>query len=349
VLDTQPSPILEGSGRGIEAVCDRVVGQCGSLTVAQSVFAGNHGLGILVVGVDTSVTSTVVRDTLPQANDGMFGRGIVVQCAEYLHVCPSVTIAESLLAGNHESGLFFSGASVSVTRSVVRDTLAQLNDGRHGRGISGQCSSVLDRCGSLAVVDTLVSGNQSAGILTGGVLTSLDGVVISDTQPEETGARQGSYGQGVVALCHPDSGDCGSLELTGCLIDRNYFAGVTTLGTPGFLESSVIRTVWPRPEDDAYGYGLQVEGVPGAADTVFHVLRSQIQDAHLAGVLYSHATGAISFTWIGGAEFAVVWGGWTAPPTDGRHNVLDGLIVSGMSMQELDCSPSPEPVLPLVP
>ena len=126
--------------------------------------------------------------------------------------------------------------------------------------------------------------------------------------------------------------------------DLQETAGVALWGSSGVLSESVIRGVAPRPLDGAFGYGLQIEGLPNAPATLLHVQRSQVLDASVAGILYFRATGTIPGSVVSGADFAVVYSNAPAPPTDGGGNLLESRAREGISRQQLEPAPAPPPV-----
>ncbi|MFC1482507.1 hypothetical protein ACFL51_01745 [Myxococcota bacterium] len=96
---------------------------------------------------------------------------------------------------------------------------------------------------------------------------------------------------------------------------------------------------------DTYGYGVQVEGIPGAPRTEFHVIDSQIRDAALAGILYYLAGGTVSGSRIDGVQYTVVMN-QGANPVVMDDNELTGTRESEPEWSSMDPSPTPAPTLP---
>jgi hypothetical protein len=231
----------------------------------------------------------------------------------------------------------------------VSGTLPQDSDQSFGRGIAAECDPLLGACGRIAVTDSLVTGSHNAGVFLYGVPATLQGVVVTGTRSDAGGIDQGDFGQGIWAMCDEATWTCGTLELRACLVEGNATAGVAAWGVSGLVADSVIRVVDPRPLDERFGYGLQVQGLAGAPEAVMHVQGSWITDAPLASILYYRATGTLARSAVSGADFAVAYASTTSPPADGGGNVLEGRYVSGVSPQDLSPSPAPQPQVDLQP
>jgi hypothetical protein len=308
-------------------------------------------VGIFMAGVDAAVASTVVRDTLSQESDGTGGRGINAQCDADLISCGSLAVTGSLVAGNREVGIFTAGVDGGIASTVVRDTMPEEGTGVFGRGINAECRADGGACGSLTITSSLVDGNENAGIYVSGVHVVLSGVAVRDTVPNETGDWALDNGQGVFAGCrYPDQGrNCPVLQMDHCMVESSYSAGVAIQGGSGSMQGSVIRDVHSRRLDDAYGYGLQVEGLdaPGAGQTFFDVQTCLIMDAMLAGALFVRSQGTVGGSEVGGAGFSIVMNEG-ASVTVSDDNLLSGTYEDDPSWQNMDPSPAPEPAMPVL-
>jgi hypothetical protein len=348
VRDTQPEQGDQTFGQGIQATCYPALGRCGSLRVEGSLVTGNRDVGISVAGVDTTVLASVVRDTqaAPGAPDD--GRGINVQCDPEMAVCGRLEVAGSLVTGSRAMGIAVFGAEATVRGSVVRGTPADSEDPTGGRGIDAQCDAVLEICGSLAILESLVENSQDTGVFAAGVPASLEGVAVLGTRANASGPRAGLGGQGVFARCHdaPGGERCATLALSRCRVSSSHAAGVAIQGVSGFLADSVVEAVSPQPADDRYGYGVQVGGVEGAALPAFNVARSLIRDARLAGILYYLSTGTLHGSIVSGGEYSVLMNEGSSP------TILEGNDLSGTRSDEPRWisqvpSPAPPPAVPV--
>lgn len=333
------------AGQGIHAQCDVGLQSCGSLAVTGSLIRQNRDMGIAVAGVDADMASTVVRDTQERLGDGKFGRGIEAQCDPDLVVCPTLSVTDSLIDSNRDESIFISGGDAVITGTVVRNTLAQQSDHQYGRGINAQCDPDLQNCGSLTITDTLVTGSYNNGMAIVGVDTVLAGVSVRDTWPNEQGDWMDDYGQGIFAFCFPGTDWCGSLQMTSCTVSTSHTAALAVQGVPGFVQSSLIDSVFPRPLDNGFGYGIQIERLQGLENLVFDIRSCRIRSCTLAGILYSGAGGTLTGSAVYGGLYAVVANVGSSPDI-ADDNDLTGTTQDGLAWGNMDPSPAPAPALP---
>ncbi|MFH2006137.1 MAG: right-handed parallel beta-helix repeat-containing protein [bacterium] len=348
VSDTLPQLSDGAGGMGIAAQCQREHSVCGSLSVTDSTVSGNRYAGLFNEGGQTTISGALVRDNLPQESDGTGGAGIVAQCDLELSRCGGLTVNNSLVSQNRTVGIIAFGRNTIVTATEVRDTLPQEGDDRYGRGIDVECDSGELACGNLSVLSSLVHGSQNAGIFIAGVPAQLEGVTVRNTEPNALGSWSNEYGQGIWALCDEDTGECGTLQLTSCLVETSHNAGVATQDVDGLMGTSVIRQVSEQPLDGRFGYGIQIEGLarlPGPGMTTFHVNDCVIQDAKLAGILYYQARGTLARSVVSGGENSVIMNEGSEP-TIGDDNTLSGTVKDEPTWASLYPSPAPAPALP---
>ncbi|MFH2009461.1 MAG: right-handed parallel beta-helix repeat-containing protein [bacterium] len=349
VRDNLPEELTQKFGWGIGARCDTAVGRCGSLHVSASLVEGNLEGGVAVVGADTDITATVVRSTLPDAAWGLPGRGVNAQCDQDTRDCGTLLVTSSLVEANVGFGINIAGVDAEVADTTVRGTLPEDGRGLFGRGVGARCDPGIRSCGSLLVSSSLIASNVNAGIFSAGTPTTLEGVAVIDTRPNTFGEWEGIYSQGIWALCDPETGDCGGLWMTGCLVESAESAGVAVEGVSGFVASSTVRNVSPQSLDGKYGYGVQIGGLEtqqGDAMPVFSVYDCVIQDAALAGILYFRARGAVTGSAVSGAENSVVMNEGSEP-TILETNALSGTVENEPTWANLFPSPAPPPALPL--
>ncbi|MFH2008621.1 MAG: right-handed parallel beta-helix repeat-containing protein [bacterium] len=344
VRDTVPEQSDLTYGIGIEVQCAEQLAACGEVSVVSSYISGNSDAGILAVSVNATIVDTVVRGTLAQEGDGMFGRGISAQCDPRLSFCGALEVDGCLIAQNTDVGIFTTVSEARIADTVIRGTLPN-ETGMSGRGISVQCSST-GVCGSVLVTDSLVRDSFNAGIYLAGVSATLEGVSVVDVGSDEAGEFRGQYGQGIWAMCDERFVACSSLQMTGCVLITTHNAGVALQGVSGSIRASVIRQVDPQPLDDKYGYGIQIEGLEGAELPTFHINDCDIRDATLAGVLYFRARGTLSRTLVSGAENSVIMNEGSEPDIL-DDNDLSGTVEDAPTWANLYPSPAPPPTLPV--
>ncbi len=156
IRDTQPQASDNASGRGLS------VQDGAALTATGFLVEGSHELGVYGGGIGRStlsLTDAVIRDTLPQASDGAFGRGINVQEGAAL------TATRLLVERSHELGVFLAsedGPTVSLTDALIRDTLPLASDGTSGAGIVVRSRTQLS-AERLAIEDSFEFGLLAVG------------------------------------------------------------------------------------------------------------------------------------------------------------------------------------------
>ncbi|MFH2005404.1 MAG: right-handed parallel beta-helix repeat-containing protein [bacterium] len=348
VRDTQPSASDGTGGRGIGAQCHAVVPSCGSLRVHDSLVTGNATAGITAFGVETAVRATVVSRTGPRTSDWQYGRGIVAHCDPERSACGGLNVTGSWVYGNRGEGILAAGVDTTITDTTVLHTLPQQSDGKFGRGINVQCHPEAGTCGSLTVRSSTVRTSQNAAIFIAGVPATLHGVAVLDTGPNDMGVWADEYGQGIWALCDDRVGVCAALQMTSCLLDSSYNAGLAVLGVSGQIQASVIRQVAPQLSDNKYGYGIQLEGLEeqsGSAMPTFDVIGCEIRDARLAGILYYRAQGTLTGSAVSGAENSVIMNEGSSP-TIQDDNALFGTVENEPTWAGMYPSPAPPPALP---
>ncbi|MFH2005405.1 MAG: right-handed parallel beta-helix repeat-containing protein [bacterium] len=251
VRDTLPQDDDNRFGRGIATGCT-TAGECGTLVVSGCLVANNRESGILTSGADTVISRTVVRDTRAQLSNDTLGWGITAGCAVGLGTCGTLSVTESLVAGNTGMGLYTTATSTTVTGTVVRDTLPQPSDGMLGWGVAAHCDLDLQQCGTFDLIDSLVEGNVGAGLFFGGVDATVRGVQVRDTLPRS----DGETGDGIAAECLPAVPLCGALTVEGCLVAGNRQFGIVTQGMDTTVTGSLVRDTLPRESDLMFGRGI---------------------------------------------------------------------------------------------
>jgi hypothetical protein len=170
-------------GRGLEArpcttpACDASVPT--TLVLDGSLIEQNEDIAVVATGAIVALERTIVRDTRPRA-DGLRGRGVLVQrCAGVEGCAPvvpaSFTAHDLLVERSHEFGIALVGGTASLTRTVVRDTRAQLAAGVYGDAI---IAVDLDAPTELALDATRIELADRAGVASFGAALSLRATVI---------------------------------------------------------------------------------------------------------------------------------------------------------------------------
>lgn len=332
-------------GRGLTAECDYGTSTCGTLELDQSVVTGNEEVGIVSLGNQVLIQRTIVRDTLGLEHRPLSGPGIASLCNPLTGSCRSLSVVNSLVAGNRGAGILAGGVEVTVTSTTVVDTQPELATGRFGRGIDVECDPETLACGALTVADSLVKANYDIGIYISGVSAAISAVTVTDTAANPSEPWEFPSGAGVVAQCGPVTGTCGSVELRNSLIRSATGSGVSVHGVSGWVETTAVVAVQARSSDNAYGYGVQISGTVETGPPTFDVRSCLIQDASLAGILFYGGSGTVAGSVIGGGLYAVA-ASVGSGPTIADDNELEGTVENGLFWGSFDPCPAPVPTLP---
>jgi len=263
VQDTQPRSGDGVGGRGIE------VEGGARLDATRLIVRENRHVGVFVEDNPTVVVlaDTVIRDTLPRANDDAFGRGI------YVHRGARLEASRLLVVGNRDIGLFALDdlTEVVLTDAVVMDTQPQASDDALGQGIFAGDGVRLEAS------RLLVANNHDIGVTSSGEGTelSLTDAVIRDTQAR---ASDGDVGQGLVAQ------QGARLQASRIFVTANREVGILAVGagTELIVMDAAVRDTQSRQSDGGLGAGVVVQGGARLEASRFSVTRS-----HEVGILAS--------------------------------------------------------------
>ncbi|MBW2457401.1 MAG: hypothetical protein JRI68_23035 [Deltaproteobacteria bacterium] len=280
------SDLSRGLGITMQLPCVAASGglQCdlaarGTINVTRSVIEQNHGLGLLVIGSDATVDTSVVRTTLPHPSGQPGGGGIAAQPACFatsagLQCDPatrsSASVTRSVIENNHGVGLLVDASDATVDTSVVRGAA----DPSGWRGIAVQlaCSDTPEgqQCdlaarGTASVSRSLVEDNHQAGLLVIGSDVTVDASVVRATV---SGPSDQLGGGGVLTQlwcpdtptgqpCDPAAGS--TAGVTRSLIEDNHGVGMLVIGSDATVDGSVVRRTLPSGADQSNGLGISIQ------------------------------------------------------------------------------------------
>jgi hypothetical protein len=152
VRATWPSPDLRlGRGINVQQSCvETPTGQSCDVT-ARSLFTlrgslleQNHDIGLFVADSDATVERSVVRTTLAQAADGLFGDGVAV----FADGAPSaLTIVDTRIEDSARAGVASFGGSISLAGSHIRCAAFALTADRYGQSEASVSDGGDNLCG----------------------------------------------------------------------------------------------------------------------------------------------------------------------------------------------------------
>jgi hypothetical protein len=159
-----------GYGEGIAFGSDPVAGARAIGSVRGALVESSHQSGVFLVGSDVQLAGILVRDTMPQAVDQLFGSGIdvVPYCDPECDPATRSTaeLRGSLIENNHYLGVEVLGSDAIVDSILVRGTLVRVTDGSFGDGIAVAAtrSSKGSSAAHATVTNTRTQGNARAGL-----------------------------------------------------------------------------------------------------------------------------------------------------------------------------------------
>jgi hypothetical protein len=278
VRHTLPRTSDQTYGDGVSVLANTI--RPADVTIETSLVDENHDSGIYVVGSRATLEGVVIRRTLPQASDGLFGRGISAEPDDVSSLAPTIAVTSSLVEDNYDYGVFASGAETTLDGVVVRRTWPRQSDQAYGRPIGIQRYT---NPNALAVIrSSLVEDGYGIGIHASGVQLTIEGVSIRRIAPE---AIDGLGGRGISVEIDP-SLTPSTAVIAGAVIEDCHEFGVLLTGSTATLDAVLVRSTSARPIDGNFGDGLTVvealvdfERVGGAL-----VAHSRIEQSARAGV-----------------------------------------------------------------
>jgi hypothetical protein len=158
-------------------------------TMERCAIIGNSGGGLSIASSTVQVTATLIRDVHP--GGATFGWGIEIDNPEG---GTSLQLDQSVVDGATGFGIIASGAKLTVTSSVVRNTHAS-SDGSLNSGI-GVTEYPEGQRASLTIQSSVIENNPDLGVAAYG-----SDVVISSSEIRSTNASHpGAVGDGVSLL-----------------------------------------------------------------------------------------------------------------------------------------------------
>jgi len=161
----------EPVARGVSLKPGDEAGEPATGVIGTSVIAAHEGAGVALIGSELQLDSSVVRDILPAAAVGTFGRGIQVQPGTGGQL-PSLTVRWSVVEHAHEAGIAIVDGTATIEATALGHIVPQLADQRFGDGI---IVVSLDGASTLSLLEAGVSANARAGLSCHGSTATVEG------------------------------------------------------------------------------------------------------------------------------------------------------------------------------
>ena len=251
VRDT--APIAGNFGRGINAQILPASGERANLTVRGSLLERHHEAAVYVAASDATIERTVIRDTLPQASDDLFGRGLVVEDEVQTGQGSTLELTASVVERSLEIGVVVVRSQATIEATVVRDTFPAVGNQRGGRGIE---FDPFDGVGPQATVRwSLIDRSTDVGLAMLGTAAILEGVRVRDVGPN---AVTNDYGYGIVLQ---QQGPAPPASVRWCVVERSREAGICFMDHDGTIEGSAAIDTQSREKDGTFGDGIAVSAL----------------------------------------------------------------------------------------
>jgi len=283
-------------------------------TVRGALLERNEGDGIVVMGAEAVIESSVVRDTLPAPATPDSGRGARLQPACKNGVCDSsaranVTLRTSLFEHNTFAGVLVAGSSATVDSVVVRQTWPRAGDSLAGYGLYARLSCTDTGCdpasrSKLDVRASTIVDNHDQAILVMASDATIESTVVRNTQPS---AADQWGGRGVVFQdCGGEVGCTGVRSngtLRASLIEHSHEVGVALLGSDAIIEATAVRdtlpTVATQSHGNALGVGLSCTDTCDPNTRSFAQVRNAIfERSHSAGIAVHDSDATLDNSWV---------------------------------------------------
>jgi hypothetical protein len=161
VRQTQLGP-ADIEARGVAVQYQPLTGHRGSVALEGCAVLSSEGAGVVALGSDLEVTSTLVADTLTDVeNSG--GTGIALAPWEDGSQRTVAAINASLIQGNRRAGVTVYGSDATLEATVIRGTLPQPSDGDLGWGIEVRAHTATGQRAAATIRSCLIEGNTQVG------------------------------------------------------------------------------------------------------------------------------------------------------------------------------------------
>jgi len=253
VRDTLAGP--DGVGVGIGVIVNTAPA---SLELIDSLVARNLQAGVFVEGAATTITGSVIRDTLV----GPVGAyGLISQPNQRTGATAPLTISRSLIERGVGTGVIVKGGDLTVDRTVIRaiaDSEGSFDAGLD-RGLAVQAEPGLLVPASLLLTGSLVEGGRLGGVIVMSAVATIDASVIRLVQVAENGLGDGLL---VVQMDVLDA----NATVTNTRIDDNERAAIALFGAS--LGIAQLRGTCNAIDIDGEGYSGQSHAIDDQGDNL---------------------------------------------------------------------------------
>jgi hypothetical protein len=215
-------------------------------TIRRSIVDKNRNSGVVALGSDLEMVSSLVRDTLPE--DGLRGVGVTIQ-ADWEHDMPaSGKLYMCRIERNRQQGIRILNANATIDTSVIYGTTSGEPSGA-GWGIEIEGDSKSGPSDA-RIENSVVDCNQEVGLLIKGANATIDTTIVRNTMSN-------SQGISGIGFYIQDSEDHlrSNVTINASIVEKNRGLGIIMIGSDVTANSIIVRNTMP----DAQGFGRGIE------------------------------------------------------------------------------------------
>ena len=314
-IDGGPRP--SKAGYGVQAAPASGATYRPEVMVVDSLVSANHATGLLFVGSQGAIKRTIVADTLPDAHTRGQGTGVVCQASEDGGIQSEMLVQDSLIERNYSEGIKLLSSTLTLERTIVRDTQPEASSRKFGFGVVATAQVKVGKPATLKANDSIVINSTTAGVAVSDSVAEIHRSVVRMTAVSRWDHR---FGVGIEIGAEDKTVGASGL-IRDCLVDTNHTSGVLIQNALAKIERSVVSGTQADKNTNAFGDGIQVradEGVMARVD----VVDSLVQDSNRAGVVFFGGAGSLRRSVVRSGKFAVVLE-WGSSPEIGADNVYE--------------------------
>lgn len=278
-------------------------------TVKESIISGNFSFGVATTSGTVTMERTLVKGTLPRTATGERGVGVEVNAFHTMPHGSTVTLRDCKVATNRYAGIHCLWSTLSVERTIISGTTPQKSNNRHGYGIAAYPYN--DKGSTVTVKDSLISANQSVGILIAESTLTLEGSRVEKTVSDFThkGLGDGIYSDG------------GQVTISNTLVQNNQSSAVAIKdGTQNTITRSALVST-NKDGNSVHGSGITVIEIKKKAAVT--VKDNLLKSNALAGIVFFGGSGTIARSLFQSNDFSIALDSG-ASPVISEDNVYSG-------------------------
>jgi len=237
-------------GMAVVALDDSTTKVRSTLTVRGTLVERATNTGIGVAGSTGTIEATLIRDVVARS-DGKFGRGIDAHDTMGTKAHADLTVRTTVIERVTDSGIFLGAATAVIESTVVRDIKRTTLEGSLGHGIVATTAPPLTPVANLTLRSSLVERAIEEGIVIAGSTAIVEKTIVRDTTPAADGLGAGIYVGG-----DAETKSKASATVRRCLLERNAYIGLESLGGDTIIEQSVVKDTKPTPTHSNSGFGV---------------------------------------------------------------------------------------------